>query len=70
MYVEFPISNHIHLLGLREKIRIWSRRYQIPVTQKTVRYNHRMGMDHEENFTIFFLTWEGEPYRVIENRNH
>ena len=70
MYVEFDVSNHLHLLHIRTAIDSWSLRYQIPVKQKTVRYRHRMGMDHEENFTVFFLTWTGPPYHVIKNRDH
>lgn len=70
MYVEFPVDNHLHLLALRQRIDQWQNRYQIPVRQKTVRYRHRLGMDDERNFTVFFLTWDGPEYQVIHNRNH
>ena len=70
MYVEFEFSNHIHLMAVIRRLDAWQQRYRIPIRQKTVKYCHRVGMDHEENFTIFFLTWQGFEYRVIHNRNH
>ena len=70
MYVEWDIDNHIHLLALRQSIDNWQTRYGIPVRQKTVRYRHRLGLDDESNFTVFFLTWTGPEFRVIHSRNH
>jgi hypothetical protein len=70
MYVEFQFDNYLDLMGLRLRIDRWQRRYRIPITQKTVKYRHRIGMDHEENFTIFFLTWDGPAYQIVSNRNH
>ena len=70
MYVEFDFSNHLHLLKIKKYIEAWQQRYNIPISQKTVKYRHRIGMDDERNFTVFFLTWQGPEYRVIHNRNH
>lgn len=70
MYVEFEFHNHLGLLGIKNSIRSWQARYKIAVTEKTVKYRHRLGMDDEKNFTLFFLTWQGPPYNVVLNRNH
>ena len=70
MYVEFTIQNHLHLLALRHRLERWQQRHGIAISQKTVKHQHRLGMDDEKNFTVFFLTWDGPEYRVIHNRNH
>ena len=70
MYIEFEVQNYLHLQALRHKIDSWQLRYGVPVTQKTVRYRHRVGMNDEQNFTVFFLTWQGPEYKIIHNRNH
>lgn len=70
MYVEFQFDNYLDLMGLKRRIDRWQSRYRIPITQKTVKYRHRIGMDHEENFMIFFLTWDGPAYKIVSNRNH
>ena len=70
MFVEFDVHNHLHLLSLRQRIDAWQRKYNIPVRQKTVRYRHRVGMDDETNFTVFFLTWQGPEFRVVHSRNN
>ena len=48
----------------------WSIRYQIPVTQKTVKYIHRVCFEKDEHYTLFAMTWEGRRFRIVTNRNN
>lgn len=70
MYIEFDVSNYLHLMYIRRCLDDWQQRFEIPVRQKTVKYRHRVGMDDERNFTVFFLTWQGPEFQVIHSRNH
>ena len=70
MYVEFDVTNWLHLMRIRSEVDQWQQRHNITVRQKTVKSIHRVGLDDESQWVLFMLTWQGSPFRVIHSRNH
>lgn len=65
MYVAFPINTMVDLERIRSEIDAWNQRYNIRFTQKTVKNTHRLAFDHAENYTLFFMTWSGSRYDIV-----
>lgn len=64
MYIEFKLptvagglisSQALH--QIKKELELWSMRYQIPYTQKTIKYTHRVGLNKPDHFSLFSLTW-------------
>ena len=70
MYVDFDVVNWVHLMQIRSAVDKWQHQHNIPVTQKTVKNIHRVGLDDETQWVLFMLTWQGPEFRVIHSRNH
>ena len=70
MYVEFDITNWLHLMQIRNAVDQWQQKHSIAVRQKTVKNIHRVGLDDESQWVLFMLTWRGPEFRVIHSRNH
>lgn len=70
MYVEFDVSNWLHLMRIRSEVDQWQQRHNVTVRQKTVKDVHRVGLDDESQWVLFMLTWQGSPFRVVHSRNH
>lgn len=70
MYIEFDLPRdgaYTATLGaLKIAISRWATKYQIPYTQKTIKYTHRLGFDHEEYFSLFSMTWDWDyNFRIV-----
>ena len=70
MYVEFDVTNWLHLMRIRSEVDQWQQRHCVTVRQKTVKDVHRVGLDDESQWVLFMLTWQGSPFRVVHSRNH
>lgn len=64
MYIEFKLPQgaaghaaNYALWEIKQEIEAWSMRYQIPYTQKTIKYTHRIGLNKPEHFSLFSMTW-------------
>jgi len=57
------------LKQLKHELLLWSDRYHIKMTQKTVKYIHRVCFDQDDHYSLFAVTWRGPEFRVIKNRN-
>jgi hypothetical protein len=60
MYIEFglpkvlpDLANHL----IDRALHSWSMHYQIPYNTKTIKYTKRVTFDHDENYSLFALTW-------------
>lgn len=70
MYVEFNVTNWLHLMQIRSAVDSWQQQHGVVVRQKTVKNIHRVGLDDESQWVLFMLTWRGPEFRVIHSRNH
>lgn len=79
MYVEFKLPREHYyagpyLLKIRHAIVEWAERYQIPYTEKTVKYTHRLCFEHDKHYDFFALTFpqthEALHYRIISDLNN
>lgn len=79
MYVEFklPRENYKagpYLLKIRHSIVEWADRYQIPYTEKTVKYTHRLCFDQDKHYDFFALTFaqahEALHFRIVSDLNN
>ena len=71
MFIEFELpqdESYGYVLNLiRLDIVDWSTRYNIPYTQKTIKYTHRLAFDKDQYYTIFATTWNSKmEYRLID----
>ena len=74
MFIEFPLpqdtSYGIVLNYIKLDIVDWATRYNIPYTQKTIKYTHRLGFNKNEHFSLFSMTWNSKiPFRIINVNN-
>ena len=78
MYVEFRIPREHYLAGpallsIRHSIVEWASQYQVPYTEKTIKYTHRLCFDKDELYDFFALTFpQGRflQYRIISDLNN
>ena len=73
MYIEFTLprdeSYGVMLNLIRLDIVDWSTRYNIPYTQKTIKYTHRLAFEQDQYYTLFATTWTSKmEYRLIDRR--
>ena len=73
MFIEFdlrPNYNYSYDLSLiKLDIAEWATRYNIPYTQKTIKYTHRLAFDQDRFYTVFATTWNSEfEYRLVDRR--
>jgi len=76
MYVEFQLphgmSTRVMSNAIKSDIAIWADRYQVPdsaYSQKTIKYTHRLGFNHERYFSLFSLTWTSFEFRIVNIDN-
>lgn len=69
MYIEFQLpddESYGLVLGmLKLDIVDWATQYNIPYTQKTVKYTHRLAFDKEQHYSLFSMTWKNLEYKMI-----
>ena len=70
MFIEFQLpqdeSYGYVLQSIRLNIVDWATRYNIPYTQKTIKYTHRLAFDRDQYYTIFATTWNFNlEYKII-----
>ena len=69
MYIEFALPQDESYGFVLNLIRIdivdWATRYNIPYTQKTVKYTHRLAFNDERHYSLFSMTWQGVDYRRV-----
>lgn len=77
MYVEFELPEFISgasLLLLRRSIVDWAQKYQIPYTEKTIKYTHRVCFDKDEFYSFFAMTYPQTEsffrYRIVTDLNN
>lgn len=75
MYIEFslPENNSYNYVLTLIKLNIveWATTQQIPYTQKTIKYTHRLAFDRDEYYSIFTLTWNPAPnleFKIIDKK--
>ena len=71
MYIEFDIlSVPVDFDDLEKSIKDWAQKYQVPYTTKVAKgLKYRLGLNYPEHFTLFFVTWNGSPYKVKTPKN-
>ena len=76
MFIEFSLGEGVGSLPayqklelIKEEIKNWSVRYDIPYTQKTIKHTHRLAFDQDRYYTVFATTWTSNlEYRIIDRR--
>jgi hypothetical protein len=70
VFIEFELpqdESYGYVLNLiRLDIVDWATRYNIPYTQKTIKYTHRLGFNKEKYFSLFSLTWDYFEFKIID----
>jgi len=74
VYIEFDLphdESYGLVLGLiKVDIVDWATRYNVPYSQKTIKYTHRLGFNREEHFSLFSMTWSSKiPFRIVNVNN-
>ena len=77
MYIEFSLGEgvgglpaHIKLQIIKEEIKRWAEKYNVPYSQKTIKYTHRLGFNNEKHFSLFPMTWTSEiPFQIVNIEN-
>ena len=74
MYIEFQLPRGdeygLELEYIKVEIVDWATKYNIPYTQKTIKYTHRLGFNKNEHFSLFSMTWNSKiPFRIINVNN-
>ena len=69
MYIVFDVRYQKDLDLVKEQIAQWAEKYQVQYSQKTIKNQHRLGLNREKDFTLFYMSWAGVPYQVVDNGN-
>lgn len=76
MYVEFQLPRGMSTRAMSDAIKadiaVWADRYQVPdsaYSQKTIKYTHRLGFNHERYFSLFSMTWDSFAFRIVNIAN-
>lgn len=69
MYIVFDVRSVVDLEIVKQQIADWAEQYQIQYTQKTIKNQHRLGLNRERDFTLFRMSWQGEPYEIVNIGN-
>ena len=69
MYIEFRLpqgaggQTAVYALSIvHQEIEKWLDKHQVPATQKTIKYTHRLAFDDDRHYTLFALTWNPQQY--------
>jgi hypothetical protein len=75
VFIEFPLPDsrdyNFVLTIIKINIEQWAHTQNIPYTQKTVKYTHRLAFDNDQHYTVFALTWQPTPeleYKIIDRK--
>lgn len=69
MYIVFDVRFQHELDTVKEQIAQWAEKYQVHYSQKTIKNQHRLGLNREKDFTLFYMSWDGVPYQIVDNGN-
>jgi len=74
VFVEFALprdESYGLVLGLLKiDIADWATQYNVPYTQKTIKYTHRLGFNNEKYFSLFSMTWASKiPFQIVNIAN-
>jgi hypothetical protein len=69
MYIVFDVIYQHELDTVKQQIAQWTERYQVQYSQKTIKNQHRLGLNRDKDFTLFHMSWTGAPYQLIDNGN-
>ena len=71
MYIAFDliIPYQVHLDQLQQDIAAWAQRYDIRYTTKVHKLRLRLGLNRDQDFTTFTMTWAGHPYELVNVAN-
>ena len=69
MYLTFDITYQQELDHIKHQIRCWADQYGVSYTQKTIKNKHRLSFNREKDFTLFYMTWQGDPYEIVDLGN-
>ena len=74
MYIEFKLphdESYGYVLNLiKVEIVDWASKYNVPYTQKTIKYTHRLGFNKNEYFSLFPMTWNSKiPFQIVNIEN-
>ena len=71
MYIAFDLQvpYSAHLVRLQEDIAAWARRYDIRYTTKVHKLRLRLGLNRDQDFTTFTMTWAGDAYELVNVAN-
>ena len=71
MYIAFDLQvpYSVHLARLQEDIASWANRYGVRYTTKVHKLRLRLGLNRDQDFTTFTMTWTGDPYELVNVAN-
>jgi hypothetical protein len=84
MYIEFSLPNGSagqaaahSLMIIRKGLVEWGLKYDIPYSEKTIKYTHRLCFDDPEHYSFFAMTWNPEKryhalgrWRIVSDLNN
>jgi hypothetical protein len=72
VYIEFSLprgmSTRVMANAIKAEVAIWADKYQVPASaysQKTIKYTHRLGFNHEKYFSLFSMTWNSFDFQIV-----
>jgi len=69
MYLTFDVRWQHELDHIQSEIQQWADQYGVIYTQKTIKNKHRLAFNRPEDFTLFYMTWQGTAYEIVDLGN-
>lgn len=84
MYIEFSLPNGSagqaaahSLLSIRKTLVTWGQKYNVPYSEKTIKYTHRVTFDDDAHYSLFAMTWNPDKkfyaldrWRIVSDLNN
>jgi hypothetical protein len=64
VYIKFECRLQFQLHDIKREVKAWADRYGVQYTHKTIKYNHRVGFNNEQHFSLFSMTWNPEDIEI------
>ena len=65
VYIRFKLHWQQQLNHLNKEIEDWCNKYQIRHAKKVVKQYLRLTFDDDKHYSLFALTWSGEPFELM-----
>lgn len=70
MYIRFEVRYIEQIKQLNQQIEQWCQKYEVRHAKKVIKQYLRLTFDHDQYYSVFALTWQGQPFELVNINNY